>query len=355
MAAKRLIICCDGTWQADDDEQPSNVARLHQLLVGQDPHGVVQRSFYQGGVGTDPVRGRLRRRMRRAAAGAFGWGLDEHIREAYRWLIREFEPGDELFLFGFSRGAYTVRSLTGLIRNCGLLLPRYSDLVDRAMKHYRARGASSHPDAPASTAFRSNYSHDYVRVRFLGVWDTVGALGIPAWFGMPARLLNRHYEFHDVRLSRMVERACHALAIDERRRSFKPSLWKQCDGRPREGIEQVWFAGVHGDVGGGYAKRGLSDLTLRWMVKRAKVSGLAVDVDRYRQLVNPDWCAEIHDSRWAVHHLPLVGQVSTAVRPISSEHWQFIHRSAAKRLRKKAHYAPPNLTSAVESGVPQTA
>jgi uncharacterized protein (DUF2235 family) len=349
---KHLVVCCDGTWKNEDDGSPSNVWKLYGLLAATDGAGNPQRAFYQPGVGADRSRSRLRRTASRVGGGAFGLGLDANILDAYRWLIREYEPGDAFWLFGFSRGAYTARSLAGLLRNCGLLRPPHEDRIKLAMALYRARDPSAHPDAPQSQSFRRNYSREVEEIRFLGVWDTVGALGVPSALGGLAGLWNRRYQFHDVQLSSRVKNACHALAIDEARPEFAPTLWRDDDPdggtlESRDTVEQVWFIGSHSDVGGGYRDSGLSDLTLEWMKSKAAACGL-----RFQQptgsALSPNPKGTIHDSRWGVHRL--LGRALR--REILPGARQFVHASALRRLADDVDYRPPNLEAAIRSGAP---
>lgn len=349
---KHLIVCCDGTWKNEEDGAPSNVWKLYGRLAGSDPAGKPQRAFYQPGVGADQSRGRLRRAASRVGGGAFGLGLDANILDAYRWLIREYEPGDAFWLFGFSRGAYTARSLAGLLRNCGLLRLTHEDRIDLAMELYRARDPNSHPDAPQSQSFRRNYSREIEEIRFLGVWDTVGALGIPRSLGGLAGLWNRRYQFHDVQLSSRVQNACHALAIDEWRPEFAPTLWRDDDPargtlESRDTVEQVWFIGSHSDVGGGYRDSGLSDLTLDWMLGKAAACGLSF-LPQQEPPMRPNPMGPIHDSRWAIHRL----SGRTRRRSIEPGARQFLHSSAPDRLAADPDYRPPNLQAAIQSGVP---
>ena len=206
------------------------------------------------------------------------------MRDCYRFLVERYEPGDELFLFGFSRGAFTARSLAGLIRNAGILRREHAGRVDEAYRLYRARGDLAHPSGIESRIFRRWYSHE-PDVHFIGVWDTVGALGIP---GMRGRLAERMWGFHDTQLSSHVSNAFHALAIDERRRPFAPTLWDRPADAPGQTLEQVWFAGVHSDVGGGYPNPGLSEIALLWMAGRAAACGLAFDAGQFTKVATPD-------------------------------------------------------------------
>jgi len=221
--AKRLVICCDGTWNVRDRMDrgkacPSNVAKMAPAVAPRDLDEIQQPIFYDKGVGTgvwDRVRG-----------GAFGWGLSKHVRDAYRFIVEQYEPVDETFLFGCSRGAYTARSTAGLIRNSGVLRPEHEDKVIHAYNLYRRRDDASHPAAVEAELFRKAFARE-VRIKFIGVWDTVGALGIPVgipW--LPAtwlHFLNQRWEFHDVRLSTFVGNAYHGSPSTGGRSSPPPS------------------------------------------------------------------------------------------------------------------------------------
>jgi uncharacterized protein (DUF2235 family) len=217
---KRLVICCDGTWntpdQTDELGRPvrTNVTRLAQTVARVGADRVEQRMFYTKGVGTSELDHWI--------GGAFGVGLSDRIKEAYAFVVQEFAPDDELFLFGFSRGAYTARSLAGLIRNSGVLRREYANRLDDAYDLYRDRSNETHPRSIEAQLFRKTYSHQ-TPITFIGVWDTVGALGIP---DVPVPTgLSDHWKFHDVDLSTTVNYAYHALAVDERRAPFSPTLW----------------------------------------------------------------------------------------------------------------------------------
>src|SRR5947209_4095516 len=252
--AKKLIVCADGTWN-DEDRARTNVAKLHRALKTWHVEGVDQWVCYVSGVGTtfgEAIRG-----------GAFGYGLTRNILQGYYFLVDNYEPGDQLYFFGFSRGAYTVRSLAGFIRNSGLLKKEHRDRADEAMSLYRSRSNKKHPNADAAVAFRAKYSYE-ADIEFIGVWDTVGSLGIPGrslrLLSLLFRLFGYDWQFHDPQLSTKVRHAYHALSIHERRSTFVPTLWeKQPDAPSEQVLEQVWFPGVHCDVGGGYNAAGLSD------------------------------------------------------------------------------------------------
>lgn len=255
---KRIIIFADGTWGSPDSRTPSNVLRLARACAARGD-GVEQVVFYDWGIATETLLGR---------EALSGGGIDKNIQDCYRFLVHNYAPGDELFFFGFSRGAYTVRSLGGLIRNSGLLQTIHSKRIQEAYSLYRQRGDRSAPNSVKAAAFRASYCHaERTRIHFIGVWDTVGALGIPVPFW--GNLGKRHFLFHDTTLSSSVMHARHALALDERRDDFEPCLWRE---RPSVDSKQVWFSGTHGDIGGG--ESGFADTSLAWLVREAQACGL---------------------------------------------------------------------------------
>ncbi|MFL5493822.1 MAG: DUF2235 domain-containing protein, partial [Gemmatimonadales bacterium] len=255
--AKRIVICADGTWNSPyrtsgGNPVPTNVWLIHQLVKEQDAAGKPQLAYYHAGVGTGG-------RIDRLLGGLTGRGLRRNVLACYRFLVDHYMPGDELYLFGFSRGAYTVRSLAGLIRNSGIVDPGKC-LSETALLAtiaegwwlYRSRSQDSTPVAAKAVDFRVEHSHPDFRIKCIGVWDTVGALGIPIDGPLGAVSRLRH-GFHDVRLSSRVDCGFHAIAIDERRSPFMPTLWEQQPNAAASGqrLEQIWFTGVHADVGGG--------------------------------------------------------------------------------------------------------
>lgn len=278
---KRIIICSDGTWQSPESDHPTHVLRIARAIAAEDRQGNKQVVFYDWGVGTEGDR---------ILGGATGAGLDKNIMDAYRFIVHNFDEGDALFLFGFSRGAYTVRSLAGLIRNAGILRGEHADLIPKAYELYRQRSADSKPHKQKSTQFRKHYAvSDIVPIRFIGVWDTVGALGIPAPFlGI---LGSTRYLFHDTEPSRIIDCARHALSIDENREDFEPTLWSQ---EPGMDLKQVWFAGVHTDIGGGYADHSLGDHAGQWLLDEACQCGLACAPHLDAQM-NPDHSGPQHN------------------------------------------------------------
>lgn len=261
---KRLVICLDGTWNSvDRGDGETNVARLARAVSASGlGGGPPQQTLYLRGVGSTGSA------VDRVLDGITGDGVDENIRSAYMFLAQNYVPGDGIFIFGFSRGAFTARSLCGLIGCVGILKRRSLDWVAEAWAYYRKGGKRSSQDFCGRHQGAS--CHEDAEVDFLGVWDTVGALGVPG--GLNALTAPR-YEFHDTTPSACVRRARHALAIDECRDEFVPTFWTVDPKRPKlhEGmdIQQVWFAGAHSDVGGGYRERKLADIPLVWMAQEA--------------------------------------------------------------------------------------
>ncbi|MEU7469545.1 DUF2235 domain-containing protein [Streptomyces sp. NPDC044984] len=353
--AKRLVVCCDGTWNFADQPSKTNVAKVALSVRPGSAAGKEQRVYYHSGVGTH--------RWERLRGGAFGVGLSRNIVDAYRFLVETYEPDDELFLFGFSRGAFTARSLAGLVRNSGVLRRDHAHRIPEAWALYRDR--IEQPNGAAATLFRRSYAHE-TEIGFVGVWDTVGALGIPVpdtpWLQPAANRFNHRWAFHDTELSDWVRAAFHALAVDEQRPAFRPALWHQRPGSAARGqeLKQVWFAGVHSDVGGGYKETGLSDIALLWMVDHARRHGLEFDADvlsaegprvmRPAECVDfrvrPDASGPLHASRTGLYrlagplHRPLGKAVDDRGEPDGNE---FLAVPAKERYDRDPGYRPPEL------------
>ncbi|WP_165865674.1 DUF2235 domain-containing protein [Vallicoccus soli] len=328
---QRLVVLADGTWKSDEDASDrTNVEKLRDLVV-QDDGGVLQDCRYLEGVGT---RGGLDRWL----GGAVGAGLSGKVLEGYRWLVERYRPDDQVFLLGFSRGAYTVRSLAGLVRNLGILRPEHAGRVDEAYAHYRDRDERWAPEGDLARRFRQAYAHPLPRIAFLGVWDTVGALGVPGG-GPLAWWTRRRYGFHDVQLSGIVDRAYQALAIDERRGTFAPTLWTVDPAHAgHQVVRQTWFTGSHSDVGGGCPDSGLSDITLRWMAQGAAEAGLGLDTGRLPR--DDRYDAPLHDSARALFRV--LSLRDRAIGPAGSAD---VHRAARDRHERgvRPPYAPRNL------------
>ncbi|QFT61755.1 DUF2235 domain-containing protein [Roseivivax sp. THAF30] len=310
---KRIVILCDGTWNRSDSKTPTNVVQLGQAVAPVATDGTVQVPIYIQGVGTGEGVTRVSRKLDSVLGGAFGWGLLDNIAEAYRHLVFLYEPGDEIYIFGFSRGAYTARSLTGFIRSTGIVNRDSLDLIPEAISRYRTldQPKRTHPSSDASHEFRARLSPRVVtseaeadwraakgmpeaprlRISFLGVWDSVGALGVPAHIPILGEWAKRRYRFHDADLSSMVVSARHAVALDEKRKSFEPTRWtniaelNQESGNPDPALYQErFFAGDHGSVGGGGDIRSLSSIALTWMMEGADAAGLQFNSERVAKI-----------------------------------------------------------------------
>ena len=300
---RRIVLFFDGTWNEDEDiATPTNIVRLREALkIGVDgalqartatrhpsghdpakPSGSIVLEpdgtpveyivLYDRGVGTGAGLDRLK-------GGVFGDGLDRNVRQGYRFLSEHYRPGDEILVFGFSRGAFTARSLVGYLFATGLLKPEACDTQreNRAWAHYR----TSPRDRYCAEWFALKpymFDRETLRIRCLGVFDTVGALGIP--LSRFRRANAERFAFHDTELSSIVDISLHAVAIDEHRRSFEAALWQKPKFKrfPGAHVEQIWFPGAHADIGGGYApwsrdvvgRAGRQDITFDWMVKRVR-------------------------------------------------------------------------------------
>jgi len=300
---KRIAIFCDGTWNKLSSDHATNVQFAAQAVRSVDGAGTQQVTFYDEGVGTTHT---INEWAETHLAGAFGWGLLEKIETAYRFLAFNHEPGDEIHVFGFSRGAYTARSLVGLIRKCGIV-PRTSVKSIKSIFEFYKRG-DVHPDSDEAQRFRLQHSPALimketdrqwrrehggggapaeaavpVNLSYLGVWDTVGALGVPNYLFLAGLFgTKKKYQFHDTKLSSTVQSARHAVAVDERRRSFEPALWEnleELNGDDGTRYQQLWFPGDHGSVGGGGDVEGLSSAALLWIVEGAAAQGLGFDTE----------------------------------------------------------------------------
>lgn len=385
---KNIAIFCDGTWQNFGQPNPTNVARLARATLRRTAAGCEQVIRYDDGVGAgtgtlDTLNGLV--------GGAFGKGLDYKLARSYEFLCLNYEPGDRVFLFGFSRGAYTVRSLAGLLRQFWILRAEASGHVPEATDLYRSRplkGASKGKvDAwlaevahfhklwahPVSDAFVGDRAYDpkdpdslapadplkCAWIQYLGVWDTVGSLGIPSKLPF-ADLVDEQYAFHDLELSRFVRSARHAVALDERRETFTPTLWSNVDGlndnahaggrsyglRP---YQQQWFPGVHGAIGGGGASP-VSLAPLLWIAEGAARAGLALDPVQIQWLGSKaDPTAEFDPERMDLGAL--------ALRLIGAK-WRDgptvldqISLSAKARMKRLQTYDPHSLEDATVAAV----
>ncbi len=330
---KRIVICADGTWNRPEKnlkkDFPTNVLRLARAIKPTGNDRAPQEVFYDWGIGSyyDPVIG-----------GATGEGLHKNIMDCYRYIVQNYLPGDELFLFGFSRGAYTVRSLCGLINNCGIVKRPDAPLIQQAFNHYKRSGSDYAPNGRESIKFRNMHSHESREIKFVGVWDTVGAMGIPISF---LGLFEDKDEFYDTKLGKNIRVARHAMAIDEHRSDFEPTIWTP---RANLDLQQVWFSGAHSDIGGSYKpdKDGLilSDNSLNWILKEAKKFGLSIEEHLIKSInIDCSPLAELHESRRSFYRVK-----KTYYRPIDHGKGEIlIHKSVKIRWEDDSGYRPHNL------------
>jgi len=269
-----------------------------------------------------------------------GDGLEDNIYDAYRFLVGNYELQDEIFLFGFSRGAFTARSIGGMIRKCGILKRGAVDKYHEAKDLYHS---NVRPDDSEAVDFRKKHSispNEPIKIKFIGVWDTVGSLGIPKKGGVTKEL-----QFHDTELSGTVENGYHALAIDEHRKPFLPTLWSHRP-KPSQHVEQVWFCGAHSDVGGGYPEDDASKLALRWMLDKAQGVGLKLDQDALAAFpIEPNPQGELHNSKgWLYALSKRVDRVIGCVQDTSQpDPTQSVHESVLQRWDADPTYRPPQL------------
>ncbi|HAN73682.1 MAG TPA: hypothetical protein DCQ63_04870 [Planktothrix sp. UBA8402] len=348
---KRLVVCCDGTWNQLASSSPTNVLKFANLVKHTADDQTPQIVLYLSGYGTGE-EDNLDNLIKRLGEGAFGLGIDRIIQESYRFLSINYDvdADDEIYLIGFSRGAYMVRCLAGMIYKCGLLRRSKIREIPKAYELYRDPKIST--NNPKAEKFREDNSQKIntekylqyrVPIKMLGCWDTVGKLGIPdltPWLRI-AKPWNQKYEFFDTKLSPIVENAFHAVAIDEKRKSFPSTTMERSAGNPDQVVKEVLFAGEHNCIGGGVKEyQGLSDYPLQWIVNQAKKLGLefyANENDSQEFQIKPDISTKFDHS-------------VTGVYALGGEEWRsiksstvIIHSSVVKRLKADPNYRPKNL------------
>ena len=323
---KRIVICCDGTWNTP--EQPTNVVKLLRSIKPYSDDGKHQVVFYDQGVGTyNPID--------KLIGGAFGKGVEQNVLDAYRFIAHNYQQGDELYCFGFSRGAYTARALGGMLHSIGLLPKDELKNLPAAYKYYRTP-----PQKRNAQTYEQMIKPE---IKLMAVWDTVGALGAPT--PILGRFTKSLVGFFNTHLSPDIKNAYQALAIDERRGVFQPALWTG-EINSDQTVEQSWFAGVHSDVGGGYAQATLSNVALSWMVSKSRSLGLDFSNEylSYRGEMHAD---DLHDSySWAYGAMEKLG-VKEGVRQLQGEYDNppiniAIHESVIQRMDQVESYQPIN-------------
>jgi len=322
LASKRIIVCSDGTWNVPDPtdgSKPTNVAKIRKAILPVASDGVEQLVFYDPGIGSNGFFDWL-------VPGHTGIGLWRKVLNGYSFIAENWAPGDEVYLFGFSRGAYTVRCLAGFLGLAGLLEESELPAAWRAFE----REQWSAPKRP-------------LPIQLVGVWDTVDSLGLPV--PVLRELTRPRLRLHDGELGQHVANGFQAMAIDEIRSAFVPMLWSN-DPAPGQRIEQVWFSGVHADCGGGYSEDSLADLALNWMLRRAEECGLEFDGGYEGREIHADPRQALHRERKGLHRiLPIYERPILHTNPRTER----IHWSAAARLDDPGSgYNPENLRRAIE-------
>ncbi|SPO05472.1 uncharacterized protein DNG_08159 [Cephalotrichum gorgonifer] len=255
---KRIIISVDGTWLSSDEgggpSQASNVAKIARAIsktgIDSQENRVKQLVLYHSGLGAGDLP------FQKAIFGALGVGLDGEVTEIYDFISNNYEPGDELFFFGFSRGAFTARSVAGLVADIGVLNPIKMSRFPEMWAAYRANtGGKPFRKSEWYLDNRDELGLTDVTIKVIGVWETVGELGVPEWplVNLAAKVgfpINQQYTFHNTRASKYIEYAFQALAIDEKRIAFPPTLWHKTEDGPTKSLQQCWFPGVHSNIGG---------------------------------------------------------------------------------------------------------
>ena len=301
--SKNIVIFSDGTNQEGGKGNPTNVYKLFNMV---EDRTAKQIAFYDRGLGTD---------WRRVSGNAFGMGISKNILECYQFIFENYQAGDQIYLFGFSRGAFTVRSLSAFIHYFGILPKSRPELIESAYDIYKIKNDKKRQAAAA--AFVNKHHTQWTKIKFIGVWDTVGALGLPIeWLDVGVNALFKH-EFHDMRISGAVEAGYHALSLDDDRLVFHPSLWDEKNigtiaswengvrVEKEQIVEQVWFAGAHTDIGGGFmplargksmAKPSLSDIPFEWLLEKSEQHGLRI-YPYHKINRNPNALGRLHKAR----------------------------------------------------------
>jgi uncharacterized protein (DUF2235 family) len=327
--AKNIVLCLDGTANQLKAKGNTNVVRLYELLDLGDPESQV--AFYDPGVGTFGSQGALTpiaRWFTRLLGLAFGYGLRTNLAEAYTYLMQTYRPGDRVFVFGFSRGAYTVRALCGMVHRAGLLRPGAENLVPYAVKVYaRSKREWTDEDWQQIDKFARVFSIEgkSLPIHFVGIWDSVKAAGVLRW----------NLKWPYTRRLSNAEIVCHALSIDERRRPYREYLVQARGDRPK--VREVWFAGTHSDIGGGFDDdHRLGGITMKWMVEQAVAAGLVVHSKPYaevRAVTDDHALGTVHRAGW------IWALLTYRRRPITNESPR-VHRSVEVRMQKAQKYAP---------------
>lgn len=345
---KKIVIFCDGTWNTPDEEEnglpcATNISKMALATSDASKDGTAQLMYYDVGIGTEGNS------IQQIIDGATGTGISNNILQAYEFIIKNYRQGDQLFLFGFSRGAFTVRSLAGLIRNCGILKPEFINKINQAYNIYKSRNPIKKPNEKESILFRKSYAVENItQIEFIGIFDTVGALGNPLF---AESIINSKNQFHDTQLSSYVNNAFHALAIDEKRKNFNATLWYKKNSDSNQNFQQMWFCGVHSDIGGGYPEHDLSDISLLWMLEKAEGCGLNFNTIEQAS-TSPNSLGMMHESYKGIYKLYSkydrpIGEIDSLGRLTNEE----IHPSVIQRYHVDASYRPKKLVDYINKSI----
>ena len=357
---KRIVVLIDGTWDKEGASGDTNVAKLdsgqrmpgNAFIKAVATDGAVQNVHYHDGVGTEGNA------LVRGLGLVFGFGLKKIIKDVYGFVVADYDAGDEIYIFGFSRGAYAARALAGLIGASGIPRRIDADVFEVAWEYYRVKPvARQQPETASSSdqktiiAYRSlaggRAFHDTRAIKCVAVWDTVGSYGIPAGFGLTA--LARYITlvtlgFHDTSFGDHIEVGLHAVAVDEHRRPFVPTFWTILKGeQPRGHVEQTWFAGSHENIGGGYTDSGLSDQALIWMIARAgALTGLEFNTEAIKANTKPNVEGAVVDSTTGIwildHYCPHYRRI---LSPVAIHHGYFRNTEdpTKEHINERVHWS----------------
>jgi uncharacterized protein (DUF2235 family) len=343
---KRIVLCADGTWNEPEQKdektgrrRPTNVLKVARAVLPEARDHTEQVVFYLTGIGGESDG------IDKWTDGAFGSGMERNVRALYRFLVFNYVENDEIYLFGFSRGAFTVRTLAGFMNTVGLLEKEDEFYTPELYGLYESTATTDSPQWRQAFA-KVRKRRACPQIRFVGVWDTVGALGAPGALG---QFFNRDkYKYHDIGLNGHIEHAFHALAIDERRGPFAPSLFERAQGWTGE-LQQAWFPGYHCNVGGSLDPDGVANEALHWMVEKAEALGLEFD-SRYLGHYLPCFNSDLRDSM-----SPMYRVLKKHLRPIGQNgvHGELVHQSAIDRMNlAECRYAPENLSRELVQSIP---
>lgn len=323
--SKNIVVLSDGTGQEGGVGYNTNIYKIFNIIEDRTKNQI---AFYDPGLGTAGAE---------LLQQVTGYGISKNIKDCYKFIFENYESGDQIYLLGFSRGAATVRSLSSFIHYFGILPKSRPDLVDEAYGIYKIKNEEKRRSQAES--FIERHHTMWARIKFLGCFDTVSALGFPIK-GISS-LLDRisffNHNFHNFKLSKSVEKAYHALSIDDKRKTFHPTLWDS-DIESYQTLKQVWFSGVHTDVGGGYKEHDLSDIPFLWLFRQAELNGLKI-YSKDRIVITPKADGIMHDSMQGWWQ-SIIYKEKVRSWPISRKDKPIIHQTVIDRADKIKDYKP---------------